>query len=66
MHKVYSYAFYKFLDEAELLRRAGFTTEAILREEAVNADGKYEDIVRFAINEREWKSINKDDLKTNE
>ena len=59
LHKVYSYAFYKFLDEASLLKRAGFKTEAILKEEAVNADGKYEDIVRFAITDSEWKVANK-------
>lgn len=54
MHKVYSYVFYKFLDEAELLKSAGFTSEAILKEEAINTFGKYEDIVRFAIVERDW------------
>ena len=54
MHKVYSYVFYKFLDEAELLKSAGFTSEAILKEEAINTSGKYEDIVRFAIVERDW------------
>ena len=46
--------FYKFLDEAELLKSAGFTSEAILKEEAINTSGKYEDIVRFAIVERDW------------
>ena len=55
MHKVYSYAFYKFIDEASLLKRAGFTTEAILKEEAVSYEGEYEDIVRFAITDKEWK-----------
>ena len=59
MHKVYSYAFYKFMNEASLLKRAGFSTEAILKEEAVNAHGEYEDIVRFVITEKEWKSIKK-------
>ena len=49
MHKVYSYVFYKYLDEAELLKRAGFTTEAILKNEAIDADGNYQDIVRFSI-----------------
>ena len=29
IHKVYSYVFYKYLDEAELLKRAGFTTVAV-------------------------------------
>ncbi len=63
MHKVYSYAFYKFLDEAELLKRAGFTTEAILKEEALNSEGKYEDIVRFAITDKEWRNVDKMDLE---
>jgi len=58
MHKVYSYAFYKFLDEASLLRRAGFTTEAILKDEAVNLTGEYEDIVRFAVTSKEWMTFN--------
>ena len=49
MHKVYSYVFYKFSEEVELLKNAGFSSEAILKEEALNADGKYEDIVRLSI-----------------
>lgn len=53
MHKVYSYVFYKFSDEVNLLKNAGFSSEAILKDEAQNADGTYEDIVRLCI-------INKD------
>ena len=49
MHKVYSYVFYKFLDEAELLKRAGFESEAILKEEAIDENENYVDVVRFAI-----------------
>lgn len=49
MHKIYSYVFYKYLDEADLLKRAGFTTEAILKNEAIDSEGKYQDIVRFCI-----------------
>lgn len=49
MHKVYSYVFYKFINEAELLKRAGFTSEAILKNEIVDAMGDYQDIVRFTI-----------------
>lgn len=49
MHKVYSYVFYKFMDEAELLKNAGFTPEAILKNEAIDTEGNYQDIVRFAI-----------------
>lgn len=56
IHKVYSYVFYKYIDEAELLKRAGFTTEAILKNEAVDENGKYEDVVRFSI-------VNNEDTK---
>ncbi len=63
MHKVYSYAFYKFMNEAGLLKRAGFETEAILKDEAVNAEGEYEDIVRFVITDKEWKNLNKHDIE---
>ncbi len=49
IHKVYSYVFYKFPDEVELLKNAGFTIEAVLKEEALNANGKYEDIIRLSI-----------------
>lgn len=49
IHKVYSYVFYKYIDEAELLKKAGFTTEAILKNEAVDENGQYEDVVRFSI-----------------
>lgn len=66
MHKVYSYAFYKFMNEASLLKKAGFTTEAIFKEEAINADGEYEDIVRFVITDKEWKGVNKKDIEIHE
>ena len=49
MHKVYSYVFYKFPEEVQLLKDAGFSAEAILKDEALIADGKYEDIVRLSI-----------------
>lgn len=49
MHKVYSYVFYKFLDEADLLKRAGFKSEAILKEEVIDSEGDYQDIVRFSL-----------------
>ena len=49
MHKVYSYIFYKFLDEAELLRKAGFEIEAVLKNEALGCEGNYEDVIRFSI-----------------
>ncbi len=47
MHKVYSYVFYKFLDEADLLRKAGFEIEAVYKNEALSNEGKFEDVVRF-------------------
>ena len=49
MHKVYSYAFYKFLDEATLLKNVGFSIEAVLKNEAVDENGKYDDIIRFSL-----------------
>ena len=49
MHKVYSYVFYKNQDEVELLKKAGFSLEAVLKEEALNGNGEYEDIVRLSI-----------------
>lgn len=56
MHKVYSYAFYKFIDEASLLKNAGFSIEAVFKEEAINSNGDYEDIVRFVITDKDWKN----------
>lgn len=49
MHKVYSYVFYKFPQEVELLKKAGFSAEAILKEEALGENGQYDDIVRLSI-----------------
>ena len=57
MHKVYSYAFYKFLNEAILLKEAGLYIEAILKEEAITSDGTFEDVVRFGITEDQWKHM---------
>lgn len=48
MHKVYSYVFAKFPKEVDLLRNAGFTIEATLKDEAINEEGKSEDIIRLA------------------
>jgi RimJ/RimL family protein N-acetyltransferase len=47
MHKVYSYVFNKYNDELELLKSTGFSVESILKEEAINENGDYEDIVRL-------------------
>lgn len=49
MHKIYSYVFPKFPDEIELLEKSGFKQEAILRSEALNENGEFEDIVRMCI-----------------
>ena len=49
MHKVYSYVFYKYNDEVELLKSAGFTIESILKEESIALDGKFEDVVRLCV-----------------
>ena len=49
MHKVYSYVFYRFADEIELLKSAGFSVESILKDEAINDDGEYEDVIRLSI-----------------
>lgn len=49
MHKVYSYVFFKNQDEVELLKSAGFSLEAVMKDEALNEDGTYEDIVRLSI-----------------
>lgn len=47
MHKVYSYVFVKYPDEINLLKKAGFTIEATLKEEALNEVCEYEDLVRM-------------------
>lgn len=49
MHKVYTYAFYKYSEEVELLKASGFSIETILKEEAINEKGGYDDIVRLSV-----------------
>lgn len=49
MHKVYSYIFYKFMDEADLLRNAGFEIEAVLKNEALGNEGNFDDVIRFCM-----------------
>ena len=49
MHKVFSYIFYKFLDEVDWLKKSGFKSEAILKEEVIDSEGNYQDIVRFSL-----------------
>ena len=49
MHKVYSYVFCKYPDEIDLLKNAGFIQEALLKDEALNSEGNYEDLVRLSI-----------------
>ncbi len=55
MHKVYSYVFSKFMDEVQLLKRAGFIEEALLKSEALDEDGNFADAYRMVVFEgREW------------
>lgn len=49
MHKVYSYAFSKFSDEMHLLLNAGFQKEAVFKNESLDLNGQYQDLIRFAI-----------------
>lgn len=49
MRKVYSYVFYKYIEEAERLQQAGFTSEAVLKNEALDEGGNPLDLVRFSI-----------------
>lgn len=49
MHKVFSYVFYKYTDEVELLKSAGFEIEATLKQEAKNDKGEYENLVRLCV-----------------
>lgn len=49
MHKVYSYVFNKFPSEVDLLKKAGFEIEALLKGEAINENGEYEDLIRLCI-----------------
>lgn len=49
MHKVFSYVFSKHLDEVELLKSAGFSVETVFKEEALNEEGKFEDLIRLSI-----------------
>lgn len=49
MHKVYSYVFTKYPQEVDLLINAGFTMESVLKEEALNENGEFEDIVRLCV-----------------
>ncbi|WP_031553336.1 GNAT family N-acetyltransferase [Oribacterium sp. FC2011] len=49
MHKVYTFVFKENQDEIDLMKRAGLIEEAILKQEAVNNEGKYVDVLRMAI-----------------
>jgi Acetyltransferases, including N-acetylases of ribosomal proteins len=49
MHKVYSYVFYKYTEDIELMKKAGFTVESILKEEALGMDGEYMDVIRMSV-----------------
>ena len=49
MHKIYSYVFYKYSEEVDLLKSAGFSVETILKEESLGENNEYEDIIRLSI-----------------
>ncbi len=49
IHKVYTYVFSCNEDEIELMKSAGLHREAVLKEEAVDGDGNYADIIRMMI-----------------
>lgn len=49
MHKVYTYVFFRYSNEIELMKKAGFTVETILKNEILFEPGKYEDVVRLSI-----------------
>lgn len=49
MHKVYTYVFAEYQEEIALMKRAGMSVEATLKEEAVNRKGVYVDVLRMAI-----------------
>ena len=49
MHKVYSYVFSCFKDEQELLAKAGFEEEAVLKDEVVFEDGTHKDVIRYCV-----------------
>lgn len=57
MHKVYTHVFVCNGDEVSLMKRAGFSEEAILKEEAMDLKGNYTDIMRLAIFDQEYKQI---------
>ena len=48
-HKVYSYIFNRFFDEAQPLKNAGFEVETILRKEAKDENRAYGDVLRFCV-----------------
>ncbi len=58
MHKVYSYVFYQFLDEASLLKKAGFGIDAVLKDEVVDSNGEFSDIIRFSVFKKDWVKSN--------
>lgn len=49
IHKVYSYVFKKYPNEVDLLKKAGFEVESVLKQEALSLNNHYEDIVRLSI-----------------
>ena len=59
MHKVYTYVFSDNKDEVALMKRAGLSEEAVLKQEAVNLAGKYVDVLRMTILVENYKKAEK-------
>lgn len=49
IHKVYTYVFASNNDEVLLMKRSGLQEEGILKEEALDSNGKYVDVIRMSI-----------------
>lgn len=49
MHKVYTFVFADNTDEVALMNRSGLEEEAILKQEAINNEGEYVDVLRMVI-----------------
>lgn len=49
IHKVYTHVFALNKDEILLMKKAGFTEEALLKEEACDLEGNYVDVLRLSV-----------------
>lgn len=57
MHKVYTFVFAENKDEVILMESAGLKEEAILKQEAVDGNGRYVDVIRMMILARDYKKV---------